>query len=127
MPEKAISREIFERLQQATAGNPETLTELCRDYVAEARASISRLRAALAEGDAREFRERAHYLKGSSMMLGARDLSQCCAMLEEMARNGRLAEAENALQQATAALQAVEAELAERLGPVVLPVEGSVA
>ena len=118
---------IFERLQQATATQPGVLAELCREYVTEARSTLSKLRVAHAQGDAAEFRERAHYLKGSSMMIGAQVLSHTCATLEQMGRNGDLAAADSALQDAGAALRAVETQLAEIVGPAVLPAEGSAA
>ncbi len=127
MPEVVLAREIFERLRQATAGDPSTLAELCREYVAEARLTIGKLRKALAQGDAAEFRERAHYLKGSSLMIGAKALSQCCARLEQMGRESNLGAAGAEIEEAVAELKAVEEELARQLGPVALPAEGSAA
>jgi len=125
--EPVLAREIFDRLRQATANDPGVLTELCRDYVAEARAAIDQLREALALGDAAQFRERAHYLKGSSMMLGARQLSQCCATLEQMGRDANLTSAATELDRAVGALKEVETTLSLELGPTVLPGEGSAA
>lgn len=127
MPEVILAREIFDRLRQATAGDPGTLAELCREYVAEARSTISKLRKALVQGDAAELRERAHYLKGSSLMLGARALSQCCTKLEQMGRDSNLSAAGATLDEAVTELKAVEEELTRELGPVALPAEGSAA
>ena len=124
MSESVISREIFGRLQQATASTPNVLAELCRDYIAEARNTISQLQEALARGDAPQVRERAHYLKGSSMMIGAKDLTQCCANLERMGRDSDLSAAAPELKRTGAALKAVEAELSQELGPLALPSEG---
>ena len=125
--EPVIAREIFDRLRQATANDPEVLTELCRDYIAEARVTMLQLQEALAHGDAAQFRERAHYLKGSSMMIGARNLSQSCATLELMGRDANLAAAGTELDNAGAALKEVETTLSLELGPTVLPGEGSAA
>jgi len=122
-----IAQEVFERLRQAAAADPGVLAELCREYVAEARSTMVRLRQALAQRDAAELRERAHYLKGSSLMIGAKILAQCCTTLEQMARDSDLQAAEPVLGQAMAALKAVEDELTRELGPVVLPAEGSAA
>jgi HPt (histidine-containing phosphotransfer) domain-containing protein len=122
-----IAREVFERLRQATAAEPGVLAELCREYVAEARSTLVKFRKALAQRDAAELRERAHYLKGSSLMIGARLLAHCCANLEQMARDSDLQAAEPVLGQAIAALKAVEDELTKELGPIVLPAEGSAA
>jgi HPt (histidine-containing phosphotransfer) domain-containing protein len=120
-PEVILAQEVFERLRQATAGDPPVLVELCRDYVTEARSTIEKLRQSLADGDAAEVRERAHYLKGSSMMIGARSLSQCCAALEQMGRDSDLEAAEPALDRIAVALRAVEEELMKRLGSMAFP------
>jgi len=122
-----IAREVFERLRQAAVGDPSVLAELCRDYIAEARSTIVQLQKALARGKAEELRERAHYLKGSSLMIGARSLAQCCATLEQMGRDSDLRDAELVLAQTMAALKAVEEELTREVGPVALPAEGSAA
>ena len=47
MDEPVLAKEIFDRLRQATAKTPEVLTELCRDYVSEARAAIGQMEDAL--------------------------------------------------------------------------------
>jgi len=125
--EVVLAREIFDRLRQATAGDTGVLADLCREYITEARVTIANLREALAAGNAAEFRERAHYLKGSSLMIGARQLAQYCATLEQMGRDANLTAAQPAIEQAVAALRAVEEELAKDVGPVALPAEGSAA
>jgi HPt (histidine-containing phosphotransfer) domain-containing protein len=125
--EAVLAREVFDRLRQATAGDSGVLADLCREYVGEARLTIANLRTALSEGNAAEFRERAHYLKGSSLMIGARHLAQTCAALESMGRDSDLSTAGPVLEQAVAALREVEEELTRDLGPVALPAEGSAA
>ena len=125
--EPVLAREIFDRLRQATANNPDLLTELCRDYVFEARNAIAQIREALAQADASRLRERAHYLKGSSMMIGARVLSQSCGTLEQMGRDSELGAAAPELDRARAALKTIEAELTRELGPAVLPEDGTTA
>ena len=127
MTDAVIVRDIFDRLRQATAGDPNVLVELCREYVAEARSTIGRLREALAQGDAAQVRDRAHYLKGSSMMIGAEDLWQCCATLERMGKDADLTAAQAALERTLVALRAVEEELAKEFGSVAWPAEGSAA
>lgn len=121
MSEPVIAREIFDRLRQATANNPEMLIELCRDYIVEARTALAQIREALRVKDPGQLRERAHYLKGSSMMIGARELSQHCAKLEQTGRDSELATAEPEYERARTALKAVENELQQELGPAVLP------
>ncbi len=124
MSERLITTAVFERLRQATANNPGVLTELCRDYLSEARITIAQLRETLEHGDAGRLRERAHYLKGSSMMIGAQDLSKACATLEQMGQNSDLSAANLELDRAVAALKTVEDELIQELGPTVLPDRG---
>ena len=122
-----IVSEVFDRLRQATAKDPSVLLELCNEYLAEARATVRQLREAVTSQDAGSIRERAHYLKGSSLMIGAQDLSQQCAALEKMGRDSNLGEAKETLEQAIVALDAVENELRKELGPAVRPAEGSAA
>jgi HPt (histidine-containing phosphotransfer) domain-containing protein len=125
--EPVLARDIFDRLRQATANNPDVLTELCREYVFEARNAIAQIRDALAQADAGQLRERAHYLKGSSMMIGARALSQSCASLEQMGRDSELSAAAPELERAVAALTMIEAELLREVGAAVLPEDGTAA
>jgi HPt (histidine-containing phosphotransfer) domain-containing protein len=125
--EPVLAREIFDRLRQATANHPDTLIELCREYISEARNALAQIGEALTRADAGQVRERAHYLKGSSMMVGARELSSCCAKLEQMGRDSDLRDAAPELQRAEAAMKAVETYLSQEVGASVLPGEGSAA
>ena len=127
MNKPVLAKEIFDRLRQATAGNPEVLAELCRDYVFEARNALAQMQQAMDRADAGRLRERAHYLKGSSMMIGAHELSACCATLEQMGRDAQLAAAGPELARAMTALKTVEAELSQEFGPAILPEEGTAA
>ena len=124
---ESIAPHVFDRLQKATAADPAELTGLCRDYLSEARSTLAQLRRALAQEDAGQLRERAHFLRGSSLVLGATVVARCCAALEHMGRNSEFRNAEPLLDQTSAALDAVQGELAKRLGPSVVPVEGSAA
>jgi HPt (histidine-containing phosphotransfer) domain-containing protein len=122
-----ILPEVFERLRQATAKDPTVLVELCREYLEEARSTLVQLQDAFLVKDAKAFRERAHYLKGSSLMVGASRLSQCCATLERMGRDSDFRGGEQMLEQTMAALREVETELTRQVSPAVLPAEGSAA
>ena len=108
-------------MRQAAANNPEMLVELCRDYIAEARTAVAEIRVALDAKDAARLRDRAHYLKGSSMMMGATELSQRCSRLEQMGRDSDLTGSESEYTGAVSALKEVEAELQHELGGAVLP------
>ncbi|MGB8888093.1 MAG: Hpt domain-containing protein [Candidatus Korobacteraceae bacterium] len=119
--------EVFERLRQATAKDPAVLVDLCREYLEEARNTLAQLREAFRVKDAMALRERAHYLKGSSLMVGASRLSQCCATLERMGRDSDFRGAEPMLDDTATALREVEVRLTEQVGPEVIPAEGSAA
>lgn len=125
--DESIAPDIFRHLQKATASNPAELAGLYRDYLAEARQALVQLRSALVRRDAEQFRERAHYLRGSSLIVGASVVARSCANLELMGRNSEFCGAALLLDQASAALEAIEIELARRLGPAVIPAEGSAA
>jgi HPt (histidine-containing phosphotransfer) domain-containing protein len=100
---------------------------LYRDYLAEARQTLAQLRGALARKDGERFRGRAHYMRGSSLIVGATVVARCCADLELMGRNSEFREAARLLDETSTALTALGTELARRLGPSVFPAEGSAA
>ena len=127
MTDDSIAPNVFDGLQKATAAAPGELASLYRDYLAEARQVLPQLRRAWAEKDAERLRDRAHYLRGSSLIVGATVMARCCSSLELMGRNSEFGETELLLGQTSAALDALEAELTRRLGPNVVPVEGSAA
>ena len=124
--EPSLAPGVFDRLQQATADTA-SIAELYRDYLADVRSALVELRSALQRKQADEFRSRAHYVKGSSLILGANVVAQCCAKLEEMGRHSEFSGAEQLLDRTAAAIDRVEAELVMRLGPVVAPAKGSAA
>jgi histidine phosphotransfer protein HptB len=125
--DEPIITDVFDRLLKAAAADPQELAGLCRDYLAEARRTLVNLQAALVQKDSGRMRDRAHYLRGSSLIIGASTLARLCGSLEQMGRDAQLHDAAPVLKQACEALDAVQAELARRLGQSVVPVEGSVA
>jgi HPt (histidine-containing phosphotransfer) domain-containing protein len=122
-----ISVDAFDRLRQMTAARPAELVEICHEFLMEAHRTLAQLRNAFTLKQAEELRDRAHYLKGSSMIVGAVGVTQCCTTLEAMGKKGNLNEAGPVLDQMSAVLKAVEQEFVKILGPEVLPVEGSAA
>lgn len=110
-----------------TASRPAELVEICREFLTEAGKTLAQLRNAFTLKQAEELRDRAHYLRGSGLVVGAIGVTQCCASLEAMGKNGNLSEAEAILDQLSAALQAVEQEYVKLLGPGVLPGKGPAA
>ena len=127
MTDDSIAPKVFQQLQKATVSDPAELAGLYRDYLAEAHRALAQLRSALAQKDGEQFRERAHYMRGSSLIVGATVVARCCANLELMGRNSEFRDAAGLLDQTSTALATVEAELATRLGPSVFPAEGSAA
>ena len=127
MTDKSIDPDVFDRLQKATAADPAELAGLCREYLVEARHTLAQLYGAFAQQDAMQVRDRAHYLRGSSLVIGATAVAQFCATLELMGRKSDFRDGARLLDQTSAALNDVEAGLAKRLGPAVVPVEGSAA
>ena len=123
----SIAPDVFQHLQKATASDPAELAELYREYLAEARQAVAQLRSAMLRKDAGQFRERAHYLRGSSLIVGATAVAQCCSNLELLDRSSESRDAARLLDQVSAALQVIETDLAARLGPAVIPAEGSAA
>jgi len=82
--EDSLAVETFQRLEQAASADPQALADLCRDYLLEARRTLQQLSAAVAQKDAVQLCSRAHYLRGSSLVIGATVVASCCAALEQM-------------------------------------------
>ncbi|HMI89963.1 MAG TPA: response regulator, partial [Polyangiales bacterium] len=74
---------------------PRFFVDLVEKYASEAPAVIASINAAIATGNAVERQQRAHFLKGSSRTMGAKRVAELCQRIE-------LAEASDALEQATA-------------------------
>ena len=125
MPENEtiLASDVFDRLQQAMASNRAGLTELYRDFLAEGWQSMRLLGDAVQKRQAEEVRARAHYLRSSSLVLGACVVAQRAAALEEMGRDADLSNAGTMLEQTGQALREVQAELSKRLGPGVIPAD----
>ena len=119
--EAALAPQVYEQMQQAMAHDPAGFAELYRDYLADAWQALQMLRNAVQQHDANEVRTKAHQLKGSSLVLGARLVAQWASALEEMGRNADLRSAGEMLDRTRRALQDVQAELTGRLGAAVVP------
>jgi HPt (histidine-containing phosphotransfer) domain-containing protein len=80
-----LDRAVLERLLARRSGR-----ELLDLYAQESRGIVTKLREAVARGDANETREAAHSLKGSSGYVGASQVARLSAELEQAARAGTL-------------------------------------
>lgn len=123
--ETPLTAEVFDQLRQAMAADKTGFTELYREYLADAWHTLELLKeATLHRHD--EIRQRAHYLKSSSLVLGAHKVARLAGMLEEKARTSVTTD-DDALDQIADALREVQAELAGRLGNGVLPADQTAA
>lgn len=122
MSEILVSPEVYDRLQQVMASDPDGFRELYRDYLSDAQQTLTALRVACDSRSSDELRSKAHYLKSSSLVLGIRLIARCCAEMEELGRAGEFDMACEKLAEAYESLALVQTELHQRLGPEVLPV-----
>ena len=125
--ETTLASQIFDQLQEAMASDTAGFTELYRDYLADAWQALRMLLDAVYQKRAAEVRSKAHQLKGSSMVLGARNVAQCASALEEMGRSADLQGAGAQLERTRQALLQVQAELLRRLGAAVIPADKTAA
>ena len=123
--ETPLTAEVFDQLRQAMAADMTGFTELYREYLADAWRTLALLKE-VAPHRHDEIRQRAHYLKSSSLVLGAHKVARLAGMLEEKARTSVTTD-DDALDQIAEALREVQAELAERLGNGVLPADKTAA
>jgi HPt (histidine-containing phosphotransfer) domain-containing protein len=123
--ETPLTAEVFDQLRQAMAADKTGFTELYREYLADAWHTLALLREA-APHRLEEVRQRAHYLRSSSLVLGAHTVARLAGMLEEKARTS-VSTDDDALDGITKALREVQAELAERLGSGVIPADKTAA
>ncbi len=85
-----IEQSVLDELLASVGGDAAFLVELIDTYLADAPSQLAQLRAALAAGDADQFRRAAHTLKSSSASLGAQPLSATAKELEMMGKAGAL-------------------------------------
>jgi CheY-like chemotaxis protein len=86
--------------------------EILLDFMTQARSDLAGLRAALTTQDLPACARTAHRMKGSSRMVGARDLAAACETMERAARAGNLEDAGTAKAAMDQALERLETHLA---------------
>ena len=124
MSENVLAPEVFDRLQQAMADDPGGLADLYRQYLTEAGRTLQlQLRNAFVQKDGEMLRRHAHYLKGSSQVVGVPEVARRCAVLEELGSRADFGQAEQALATTSAAIATAQQELVRRLGALVIPAE----
>jgi HPt (histidine-containing phosphotransfer) domain-containing protein len=79
-------------------GAPDIVRETVAIFLADGALRLDLTRRAVAEADAETIHRVSHALKGSALMLGARRLAAACQVLETAGVEGRVDEAEHALE-----------------------------
>jgi len=120
--ETPLHSAVYDQLRLAMTGNPTAFTELYRDYLADAWESLRVLREGAQRGDGESVRARAHYLRSSSLVMGAQVVARQAAMLEEAVTESDSPNVSGLLDDMGRALREVQSELAGRVGSVVVPV-----
>jgi HPt (histidine-containing phosphotransfer) domain-containing protein len=92
-------------------GQPDILAEVIAVYLHDTPSRLAALHEAVTRADAGALRGAAHSLKGSSSQIGAVQMAQLCADLEEQARAADLADAAQTLRRLDAAFGRVQAHL----------------
>ena len=103
------------------ASDPEGFCDLYRDYLSDARQTLSHLYLACDSKNNEELCAKAHYLKSSSLVLGISAVGELCAEIEDYGRRARFAALSKKLGNLTEILNRVQSELEQKLGPRVVP------
>ncbi len=107
-----IDRAAIDNLFEITGGDPAFLAEMIDSFLETTPPLLTQLRQGLAAGDAAAFRLAAHTLKSGSVDFGALTMSERCARLEEMGREGRFDGAEPLVAEVEAIYEHVARDLA---------------
>jgi PAS domain S-box-containing protein len=108
-----VDAQVVLRLRREI-GDDEVVDDILRMFASEAPPQCAELAAVHAQGDADRVRRLAHKLRGSSQILGALRLSECCARIERLA-------GEHDLAGAGAAVAELDALLGEALSALAPP------
>ena len=121
MRQTLVAAEVYDRLQRAMASDPEGFCDLYRDYLSDARLTLSQLYLACHGRNSDELRAKAHYLKSSSLVLGVSAIADLCADIEDCSAEIEFAAVSKKLGKLTQLLNRVQSELEQKLGPRVVP------
>jgi signal transduction histidine kinase/DNA-binding response OmpR family regulator/HPt (histidine-containing phosphotransfer) domain-containing protein len=115
----ALDRDVLDQLREDLGGTA-ALREVIRSFLDQTPSVLSALRDAAARADVPSIRRAAHMIKGTSSMLGVRELSEQCAEIERVGQTGCIADAGSRVIAVEASYRTVEAALKaeiERLRP----------
>src|SRR5262245_18947113 len=115
----ALDRDVLDHLREDLGGTA-ALREVIGSFLDQTPSVLSALRDAAARADVPSIRRAAHMIKGTSSMLGARELSEQCAEIERVGQTGCIADAGSRAIAVEASYRTIEAALKveiERLRP----------
>src|SRR5262249_48007393 len=115
----ALDRDLLDQLREDLGGTA-ALRDVMRTSRAPPPAVPAPRRGAAARADVPSIRRAAHMIKGTSSILGARELSEQCAEIERVGQTGCIADAGSRVIAVEASYRTVEAALKaeiERLRP----------
>jgi signal transduction histidine kinase/CheY-like chemotaxis protein len=110
--EPALDRRVLEQLREDLGGTA-PLREVIATFLEKTPPVLSALRDASARADTEAIRRAAHTLKGTSAMLGAREIATRCAELELCGRTGTVPDVASRVEAIEASYRKVEAALAK--------------
>lgn len=125
--ETPLSSEVFDQLRQAMSNDSAGFAALYRDYLTDAWQTFHLLRESVDQRHFENVQAKAHYLKSSSLVLGAPLVARYATEVERAALAKDLSDAGALLDDTKRALRQVQAELAGRLGKTVIPTNEAAA
>jgi CheY-like chemotaxis protein len=106
----ALDRDVLDQLREDLGGTA-ALREVIRSFLDQTPSVLSALRDAAARSDVPSIRRAAHMIKGTSSILGARELSEQCAEIERVGQTGCIADAGSRVIAVEASYRTIEAAL----------------
>jgi len=125
--ETQLTDAVYEQLRHAMAGDAAGFTAIYRDYLADARQTLRALRMCVKARHVGEVRAKAHYMRSSSLVLGAQGVARHAASLEQAAIAGQTERFGDLLKKTERAVNGIQLELYRRLGSGVLPADETAA
>ncbi len=111
----------MEQLELLVGGDRKALAELIASHLENSTDHLTKLRRAVDVADAAAIEQLAHSLKGSTGLFGALELSQRCAVLEQLGRENRCQDAAAAFAAASQEAERVRAALLHKHRALLTP------
>jgi signal transduction histidine kinase/DNA-binding response OmpR family regulator len=106
----ALDRDVLDQLREDLGGTA-ALREVIRSFLDQTPSVLSALRDAAARADVPSICRAAHMIKGTSSILGARELSEQCAEIERVGQTGCIVDAGSRVIAVEASYRTIEAAL----------------